>query len=107
MKKTVLIMVFTLMVATFINAQSRVEVKSSDLPKAITENITKDFSGFTIQNAFKINSNNLTSYEVTVQKGANRERLEYDSSGMFVKKEPIEHASVLKPMHKSTASKKK
>jgi hypothetical protein len=105
MKKSILIMVLAVAMVAIVNAQSRVEIKSSDLPKAITENITKDFSGFAVQTAYKVTANNVMSYEVVVAKGMDKEKLEYNSTGAFLKKEPVEHMSAQKPAPaKSTES---
>lgn len=106
MKKTALIMVFALAITAFVNAQSKVEIKKAELPKSITENITKNFSGYTIDNAYKVNNNNQMSYEVIVAKGADKERLDYNSTGAFLKKEPIEHMSAQKPADKKSTVKK-
>jgi hypothetical protein len=90
MKKFAFLLAFIMTVA-FVNAQTRTEVKQNDLPNAITQNITKDFTGFTIQKAFKVMNNNVTSWEVTVYKGSDKERLFFDANGVYQKKEPIEH----------------
>jgi hypothetical protein len=106
MKKTALILTFALIVAAFVNAQSKVEVKTSNLPKAITENITKDFSGYAIQSAFKVTNNNQSSYEVIVKKGSDKEKLEYNMNGNFLRKEPIEHPMAQKSTTKKAEQKK-
>ncbi len=107
MKKTALIMFLALSFVAFVNAQSRVEIKKAELPKAITDNIVKDFSGYTIQNAFKVTTNNVISYDVTVSKGLDKDRLEYNANGVFVKKVPLEHATAQKSPAKSSATVKK
>lgn len=61
-------------------------VKTSDLPKAITDNIAKDYAGFTIKDATKGTENNVVTYNVVVSKGSMQETLCYDSSGKFLKK---------------------
>ena len=96
MKKIAFILAFV-MIAAFVTAQTRTEVKQNDLPKAITANITKDFSGFTVQKAYKIMNNNVTSWEVTVFKGSDKERLYYDANYAFVRKEPVEHMANAQP----------
>jgi hypothetical protein len=84
MKKLLAIMVLV-MTAALVNAQ-RTPVKVTDLNKAITENIAKDFAGFTIKEATKVSTNNVTSYEVLVAKGSAQETLLYDKDGKYVKK---------------------
>jgi len=80
-------MLLALVVA--VNAQTKVEVKKADLPKAIIDNITKDYAGFDIQKAFKMTKNNQSSFEVIVGKGNDKEKLEYSAAGAFVKKEAV------------------
>jgi hypothetical protein len=89
MKKAALFMIIALTISVFANAQTRVEVKSADLPKAITENLTKDFNGFAVHKAFKVTANNQSTFELIVVKGTDKEKLEYSSAGAFVKKTAI------------------
>jgi hypothetical protein len=93
MKKLALIMIVALTISAFANAQTRVEIKSADLPKAITENVAKDFNGFAIQNAYKVNTNNQSTFELIVAKGTEKEKLEYSSTGAFIKKAPLMHVT--------------
>jgi hypothetical protein len=84
MKKLFAIMVLV-MTALAANAQ-RTPVKVTDLHKAITDNVAKDFAGFTIKAATKVVTNNVTNYEVLAVKGSAQETLLYDKDGKFVKK---------------------
>jgi hypothetical protein len=90
MKKLAFLFVF-LIAATLVNAESKTEIKKSDLPKTITDNLALNYSGFTVQRVFKIVDNNVTSYQIIIAKGSERDRLYYDADGSFWKKEPIEH----------------
>jgi flagellar basal body-associated protein FliL len=102
MKKVIFIMVLV-MSALVINAQTTTKttkstettttaksaptpVKVADLPKPITDNIAKDYAGFTVKDASSVTSNNVTTYHVVVTKGASTETLVYDGSGKFLKK---------------------
>ena len=71
--------------ALVVNAQST-PVKVADLQKSITDNITKDYVGFTIKEATKVVDNNVTTFNVVVAKGTMQETLCYDSTGKFLKK---------------------
>ena len=84
MKKLLLLMVL-IMGALVVNAQ-RTPVKVADLQKSITDNITKDYAGFTIKEATKVVDKNVTTYEVVVTKGSLQETLCYDGTGKFLKK---------------------
>jgi len=98
-----MVMVFAVVAA---NAQ-RTPVKVNDLQKSITDNIAKDYAGFTIKEATKVVSNNVTNYEVIVTKGTTKETLLYDANGKFVKKVVAQGGSVAtqKPATTTTGTK--
>jgi hypothetical protein len=84
MKKLLLLMVLV-MGALVVNAQ-RTPVKVADLQKSITDNITKDYVGYTIKEATKVVDKTVTTYEVVIAKGNMQETLCYDGTGKFLKK---------------------
>jgi hypothetical protein len=84
MKKLLFVMVLV-MGALVVNAQ-RTPVKVSDLQKSITDNIAKDYAGFTIKEATKVVENNVVTFDVVVAKGTMQETLCYDNAGKFLKK---------------------
>ena len=98
MMKKVLFVLVLVMAALVVNAQAtttttkaqstRVSVKVADLQKAITDNIAKDYVGFTIKEATSVSANNTVTYEVVIVKGTLTETLVYDKDGKFVKKLP-------------------
>jgi hypothetical protein len=102
MKKLLFIMAFV-MGALVVNAQ-RTPVKVTDLHKSITENITKDYAGFTIKEATKVVENNVVTYDVVIAKGTTQETLCYDSAGKFLKKINLKTGSVQKNPAKTTHS---
>lgn len=61
-------------------------VKVADLQKPITDNIAKDYAGFTIKEASSVAGNNAVSYHVVIVKGSDTETLVYDKDGVFVRK---------------------
>ena len=86
MKKVLFVMVLV-MAALVVNAQTtRTAVKVADLQKAITDNVAKDYVGFTVKNAVKVTTNNVVTFEVVITKGTTTETLVYDKDGKFVKK---------------------
>ena len=97
MKKIALLMIIALTISVFANAQTRVEIKSADLPKVITDRVAKDFAGFAIQNAYKVNHQNHTSYELIIAKGTEKEKLAYSSNGIFIKKSPLGPGDISEP----------
>jgi mannitol-specific phosphotransferase system IIBC component len=66
----------------------RTAVKVTELQKSITDNIAKDYAGYTIKGATSVTLNNNVTYEVVIVKGTATETLVYDKDGMFVKKLP-------------------
>jgi hypothetical protein len=107
MKRLSFIMALML-VAVVLNAQiTKTPVKVSDLPKAINENIAKNYTGFTIKDATKVTENNVVSYDVMINKGTTSETLVYDKDGKFLRKmNPMPQASA-KPHDKPAAPAKK
>jgi hypothetical protein len=99
MKKLLLIMVLV-MGALAVNAQ-KTHIKIADLQKAITDNIAKDYVGFTIKDAIKVVEKNVTTFDVVVVKGTTQETLCYDNNGKFIKKMEAK-AGVAKPGPKPT-----
>ena len=84
MKRLLFVMVLV-MGAMVVNAQ-KTPVKIADLQKSITDNIAKDYIGFTIKEASKVVENNVITYDVVVVKGTTQETLCYDNTGKFLKK---------------------
>jgi hypothetical protein len=96
MKKLLFIAVL-MMAALVVNAQAtkttvtnakstRTSVKVTELQKAITDNVAKDYAGFTIKEATSVTANTTVTYEVVIAKGTTTETLVYDKDGKFVKK---------------------
>ena len=98
MKKVLLVLVL-IMAVLAVNAQAtkttvtkeksvRTAVMVADLQKPITDNIAKDYVGYTIKEATSVTANSIVTYEVVVVKGIATETLVYDNNGVFVKKLP-------------------
>jgi hypothetical protein len=100
MKKIAVIFVCMVAFIGFSNAQTRTVVKTADLQKVITDNITKDYAGYTIQTAYKVEKGTETTFEVNVAKGAEKLVLVYDKDGKFVSKHDVPA-----PVKKSEAKK--
>ena len=60
-------------------------IKVSDLKKSITDNIAKDYAGFTIKEAESVTKNNTLTYHVVIVRDTTIETLVYDKDGKFVK----------------------
>jgi len=98
--KKLLIALVLVMGAIVVNAQTT-PVKVADLQKSITDNIAKDYVGFTIKDATKVVEKNVVTYNVVITKGTTQETLCYDSTGKFLKKMGAK-AGVTKEAPKST-----
>jgi hypothetical protein len=103
MKKLLFVMVLV-MGALVVNAQ-RTPVKVADLQKSITDNVAKDYVGFTIKDATKVVENNVVTYEVVITKGTMQDTLSYDNTGKFLKKLTVK-AGTVKPATKPTTKPK-
>ena len=77
MKKIIVLMVALLFV-TFAYAQTKTEIKPADLSKGISTYITKNFSGYGVDKAFKIDNKGIMSTEVMVSKGSEKLALTFD-----------------------------
>jgi len=98
--KKVLVVLVLLMAVLVVNAQItttpvakekplRAVVLVADLQKPITDNIAKDYVGYTIKEVASVTANSVVTYEVIVVKGTTTETLVYDKEGTFVKKIPM------------------
>lgn len=96
--KKVLVALVLIMAVLVVNGQAaqtttnekpvRTPVMVADLQKTITDNIAKDYVGFTVKEATSVTTKGVVTYEVVVVKETVTETLEYDSTGKFVKKLP-------------------
>jgi hypothetical protein len=95
MKKVLFVLSF-IIAALVVNAQTQdttiqvkptiTVVKTADLSQAITNNVAKDYAGFTIKDATCTNTNNVLTYDVVIVNGTATETLVYDKDGKFIKK---------------------
>jgi len=90
-----------MMGALVVNAQ-RTPVSVIELQKAITDNVAKDYVGFTIKEATQVVENNVVTFEVVITKGTTQETLLYDKDGKFLKKVTEKAGTVKKKVVKPT-----
>ena len=97
--KKVFIVIVLIMAVLAVNAQAtkttvtkeksvRTAVMVADLQKPITDNIAKDYVGYTIKEAASVTKNNIVTYHVVIVKDTTTMTLVYDKDGVFVKKCP-------------------
>jgi hypothetical protein len=107
MKKLLFTMTF-IMAVLVANAQiTKVQIKSSELPKAAAENIAKNYAGYTIKEATKVTENKVVTYDVMIHKGTAMETLVYDKDGKFLRKmTPTAATTAAKPATTPAPAKK-
>ena len=75
-------------------------INVADLPKSVTDNVAKDYPGFTIKEAKSKTGKSGLDYVVSISKGTDNETIIYYKNGKFVKKETPKTA-----MHHETKKK--
>ena len=104
MKKVLFIMLLGLF-GTAVFGQTKTEMKPGDLMKPITDYITKNYAGYTIEKAFKVDSKGVITYDVVVVKEKMKDKLEFDKDGKFLKKMSMsEHAATQPAQQKQQES---
>ncbi len=86
MKKLFVLMIAILFVG-YASAQTRTAMKTTDLKKEITSHITKNYPGYLIKSAFKVETNKVITFEVIAQKETSKITLVYNDKGAFLKTE--------------------
>ena len=75
--------------ATFTFSQTKTEIKPDELSKGLSAYINKNFSGYLIDKAFKIDNKGVMSTQVMVSKGSEKLALTFDKDIKLTKKESI------------------
>ncbi|MCB0804156.1 MAG: hypothetical protein KDC05_00070 [Bacteroidales bacterium] len=70
-------------------AQDKAEIKVSELPEAITTNLSDQHAGWEAVKAYKQSAMNGTTYEVIVKNDDQKMRFTYDERGRLLNKEPF------------------
>lgn len=89
MKKLVFLLSLVFAVA-IVNAQTKTEIKVTDLQKVVSTYITKNYAGYTIDKAFKVDNKGVITYQVDIKnaKGV-KSSLIFDKAGKFSKKDEL------------------
>jgi hypothetical protein len=67
-------------------AVTKTAIKSNELMKAITDDLTLTYSDYSIEEAFKVNNNGIISYEVILKQNKVRLIVYYSDKGNFIRK---------------------
>jgi hypothetical protein len=70
-------------------AQTKTPVHVFELGQKITEHLVKYFPGSLVKAAWRINTNNVVSYEIRLMKTNLEYTLVYDKDGKFLRKEVV------------------
>ncbi len=87
MMKKALLIVFLGIYSTFIFAQTKTELQTSELQKPILEYISKNFQDYSINKVFKVDAKGVITYDICINKNKTYEKLFFDKEGKFLRKE--------------------
>ncbi len=85
MKRTLMILA-SLFAVTFLFAQTKTEIKTTDLPKAAVKYVKDNLPGATITRAFRMEENKVISYGTVLDIQGRKHILIFDKNGNFLKK---------------------
>jgi hypothetical protein len=71
---------------TFSFAETKTAIKPSELNSKIVDDIHKNYPGYTIIEAFKINTKGTYTFEAIIHKDNSKITLLYDVNGVFIRK---------------------
>jgi hypothetical protein len=91
--RNAIIVAFLLFVsAEFSFAITKRAIKPSELPAAITADISVRYVSYSITEAYKVNDKNNITFEVIIINKNDRLILRYSSNGKFIRKEKVPSA---------------
>ena len=70
-------------------AKTKIPVHVFELGQKITEQLAKNYAGSLVRSAWKVNTNNVWSYEIRIIRGNMEYALLYDKNGEFLRKETV------------------
>jgi hypothetical protein len=85
LKKIVLLMAIVFGISILSSAQTRTIIKPVNLQKSITDHISKNYAGYAIVSAFKVDNKKEISYEVNIEKEHQLMCISFDKNGKFLK----------------------
>ncbi len=83
-------------------SETKIAIRPSELNQKILEDIHRNYSGYLIAEAFKVNNRGVIMYEAIIQDNKGRLNLYYNSNGAFIKKEQPAQKKIMpkKPISK-------
>ncbi|MEI6898894.1 MAG: hypothetical protein WCL00_03370 [Bacteroidota bacterium] len=83
--KSLQIFILFILITVCARGQTKTEVKIDELPKSISEYISRNMNGFVIDKAFKVINNGVQTYDILVNKEKQSQTLSFDNKGTFIK----------------------
>jgi hypothetical protein len=68
-------------------SETKTAIRASELNQKILDDIKKNYAGYNIIEAFKVNNRGIVTYEAIIQKNKDRLHLYYNIDGVFLRKE--------------------
>jgi hypothetical protein len=87
--KKVSLTLMAFLFSIFLYSQTKTEIRPAEISKNVAEYIAKNFSGYSVDKAFKVDSKGILSTEVMVTKGQEKLALTFDKNAKLTKKEAI------------------
>jgi hypothetical protein len=67
-------------------SKHRYEIKKDELPKVVTDAITKEFSAYTIHDCERTDNKGVTSYKVELKSSAGKKKVTFSADGKVIPK---------------------
>lgn len=83
--KKVLVTFMVALFAAVVLGQTKIEIKPVDLPKGVKDYIHQNMKDYTIDKAFKIDNKGEVIFSVIVQKGKDKQTLQFDKNCKLIK----------------------
>ena len=85
MRKIILVLLLLIVSIVSCFAVTKKAIKLSELPAAITTDISKRYLSYTIVEAYKVINKNIITFEVIIQSKENRSIVYFDSQNKFIR----------------------
>ncbi|MBN2173678.1 MAG: hypothetical protein JW731_06085 [Bacteroidales bacterium] len=102
MKTIIGILAFFFAFTFTVHAQDKTEIKVSDLPQAITQDLSQNHSGWQAEKAYKLDTKGEITYKVVVKSSKEDKRMKftYDENGKLLNKEAYQNDKTKSDMNK-------
>lgn len=95
---TILLLLFLTSLA--LSGQTKTELQPEELQKPIVQYIAKNYPGYAIDKAFKVDTRGVITFDVCLYKDKNYEKLFFDKEGNYLRKESCSRECCMGPRRK-------